>query len=411
MPRAPTVTHTLTFLLGCIVVAALMLWREKARQAAVVHAKPPARPAENELPEIAIGVGAELATLASGIGGTAQLLCETLSAGGRSTQHAEQLCTAVRRLRTLSETIQFAVGPVEVRARPTRIDDVVASVQHELSSAGCGRFQVDVDLASSVPEVQTDPRALRQTLLLLVEVLFGREPGTSKITLRTRNAIDESAHAVVLEMIAEVEETVATRALPAARLTLAHQATTNLLAALGAEWTLHVVEREQAMACIALPSADVAEALLPSLDTGTQESARAPGSGPGHAFGGALVLESNPAVRYMVGQELERTGRQVFLCADGLAARTLWQATPSRFELLVVEAQGEYGPGEDLLVEVLTSQPNTRAILLGRTELPSLTKALACPTARVASIPQPFDLMELRDALAHVGIEPARVAS
>jgi CheY-like chemotaxis protein len=255
-------------------------------------------------------------------------------------------------------------------------------------------------LASSAPDVHTDPRALRTSLLLVAEVLFGREPAAGRLTLRTRNAQADAAHAVMVEMTAEVEEMVSARPRSQSQLALVHQAADNLLAALGAPWTLHVEGGVEATATISLPAATHVEESQPDLAQAAPL--------PQHAFGGALVLESDPAVRYMVGQELERTGRQVFLCADGVGARTLWRATPERFELLVVEAQGGRAPGEELVAEALVTQPNTRAVLLGRTELPALSAALAATHARVAVVPQPFGMMELRDALAHVGIEPTK---
>ncbi len=370
-----------------------MFWPRRRQPTRMLIAPPDLR-----APEIAIGVGAELANLASGIEGNAQLLCEAIDQRAPVEPHAEQLCAVVRRLRTLTETIQLAVGHPDLHRQSVRVEDVIAGVQQELETASCGRFQVAVDTASCVPKVQTDPRALRQTLLLLAEVLFGREPAAGKLTLRTRNSLDEAMHAVVVVMTAEVEENVSTRPRPSSQLALAHQAVTNLLSALGAPWTLHVDRGVEATATITLPAATEAGEQVPMLDKAAQ---------PRHEFGGALVLESDPAVRYMVGQELERTGRQVFLCADGVAAHTLWRATPERFELLVVEAQGERAPGEELVAAALARHPNTCAVLLGRTDLPALTRALAAPYARLAVVPQPFGLMELRDALAHVGIEPS----
>lgn len=380
-------------------MATVMLWRARGRRTRerrgrVRQVVPPPR---LELPELAVGVSLELATLASGVEGNAQLLCESMTTGDALEQHVEHLCAAVRRLRTLSETIQFAVSPIEVHPQPTCIDDVFASVQHELGQ-GPGRFQVTLDLASSVPEVHTDPRALRQTMLLLAEVLFGRAPGAHELTLRSRNAIDESAHAVVVEMIAEAEDDVPKQTPRPAHLALAHEAATRLLAALGAEWILHVDDCREATARIALPAAEVRDAVPDAVETGEAH--------PPHDFGGALVLASNPSVRYMVGQELERAGRQVFLCAEGMAARTLWQATPDRFELLILET---HGMGEELAVEAIASSPNTRTILLGRSELPELAAAAAAQPGTIAMVPQPFGLMELRAALAHVGMEASRV--
>jgi hypothetical protein len=383
------VTHALAFLLGCAFTGVLAWWWQRRPRGMLLPLP------RLELPEIAVGVSAELATLASGIEGNAQLMCEAIAAREPIEAPADHLCAAVRRLRALSETIQQAAGPANVRRQPVRIEDVVLSVQHELEAASCGRFQIALDTASSVPEVHTDPRALRQTLLLLAEVLFGREPAAGTLTLRTRNSLARSAHAVVVQMVAEVEERVSTRPRTAAQLALAHLAADNLLRALGAEFSLRAERGVEATASITLPVAYGEEAAAAAVLKPT----------PHHDFGGALVLESDPAVRYMVGQELERTGRQVFLCADGVGARTMWRATPERFELLVVQAQGGRAPGEELVAEALATQPHTRAVLLGRTELPALAAALGEPQARVAVVTQPFGMMELRDALAHIGIQ------
>ncbi|MEZ5966207.1 MAG: hypothetical protein R3F56_20390 [Planctomycetota bacterium] len=404
MRRALAVLTTFVLSLALASVTAVALWRDRLwrrrleaapRQASLASSK-------REIPEVVAGVGAELATLASGIEGTAQLLLEAVCAEEPCEHHAEHLCAAVRRLRTLSETIQSAVGTIDIQPAATRIDDVVASVQQELVQSHAGRFRVVVDLASSAPEVHVDPRVLRQALLLLAEVVFRREPGASKVTLRTRNALDEQAHAVVVEMTAEVEENAPAGCLDDPRVALAHRAAGNLLTALGAEWTLHVNPGVEALASIALPAAE--------FEAAPAEASRQP-EPVAHEFGGALVFESNPAVRHMVGQELERTGRQVFLCADGMSARTLWRATPDRFELLVVEATSGQTTGEELLVEALAQQPDLRALLLGRTEQPILATALAEPRARIATVPPPFGMMELRDALAHIGIANTRAAS
>lgn len=400
------VIATLSFLLAGGAVTALV-WRERQWRRRARRTSPQPLLAPNvDLPALAAGIGSELATLASGVEGNAQLLCEAIGSGESGEPHAEHLCLAVRRLRTLSETLQFAVGSIDVQPQPTRFDDVVAGVQQELVQSQAGRFRVVVDLASSAPEVHTDPRALRHALLLLAEVVFGREPSASKVTLRTRNALDESAHAVVIEMVAEVEDTVSTGAFTDPRVLLAHKAAANLLTALGAEWTLHVHPGVEAMVSIALPAAavdDEGDGAAPPTDVDEEPVV--------HEFGGALVFESNAAVRYMVGQELERTGRQVFLCADEVSARTLWRATPDRFELLVVEAKSGLAAGEELVAEALAQHPNIRALLLGRTELPALTSALASPRARIATVPPPFGMMELRDALTHIGIEGSRAAS
>ena len=51
---------------------------------------------------------------------------------------------------------------------------------------------------------------------------------------------------------------------------------------------------------------------------------------PQHAYGGILIVEDDPAVRTVVAREMEKTGRRIFSCPDGAAARSLLLATPER---------------------------------------------------------------------------------
>lgn len=353
----------------------------------------------SHLEAVAESVSAELASLASGIEGNAQLLCEAIGSPELVPPRAEQLWGAVRRLRALSEKIQFAIGSNVLRRGSLAVEDVLASVQHELDDWSYGRFQVAVDVAQSLPEVCANANALRRALLYLVEVLFAKEPSAGKLTMRAAINIAEDAQTVVLHIAVEVEETLSAQAPHPAQIELAEAAARNLLAALDAEWTLEHIPGMEVSAWIALPVAT----------EDSEEPAGPSPSGDSHEFGGVLILESDPAVRFMVGQELERTGRQVLLCADGTAARALWRATPERFELLIVDPRGRREMGDQLAADALTTK-GVRIILLGVSDHPALAAAVSGPQPRVVIVPKPFGLMELRDALAQLGVPSEAVA-
>ncbi len=362
------------------------------------HAQPirhdPHVEAARHLEDLAESVSAELASLASGVEGNAQLLCEAIGSPELVPPRAEQLWGAVRRLRALSEKIQFAIGSSVMRRTGLAVDDVLASVQHELDDWNCGRFQLDVDVAASLPEIWTNANALRRALLYLIEVLFATEPSAGKLTMRAGINVDQDAQVVVLQLAVESDEAVSVHAPPPAQIQLARAAARNLLAALDAEWTMEHSPGAGASAWIALPVADA---------DAQDDAAGPPPRDAAHEFGGVLVLESDPAVRFMVGQELERSGRQVLLCADGPAARALWRATPERFELLIVEPRGRREMGDQLAADAL-GVGRVRVVLLGSSDHPALTAALNAPDPRVVIVPKPFGLMELRDALAQLGI-------
>jgi DNA-binding response OmpR family regulator len=114
-----------------------------------------------------------------------------------------------------------------------------------------------------------------------------------------------------------------------------------------------------------------------------------------HRYGGALVLESDPSVRAMLASELKATGRAVFACADGASARTFLEATPDRFELLIVDDAQRLDDADALGTTIRTVTPDLKIFVLaaGRADDGS-----RWPQAH--RIRKPFGANELRAALA-----------
>lgn len=384
-------TAILWFLLGAAVATAFAARRARRHDSA-----PPQAAEPEPLPNLAIAVNRELAPLASGIAGTAQLLCEAADYDARTAARADQLCSAVRRLRSLSETLQVALTPPEAQLRSVNLEDVLLGAEHELHAAWCGRLQICFDTATSLPAVITDHRILQHALLLLVDLLTAHEPSGSRLMVRSRTRLQESTQAVTIELSVEVDSEHPLRPDGATK-SLAERAARNLLAALGAEWRIQHIAGHEVTAWVALPACsdvDAAPAPPPSLPL----RSFAP-----HEFGGAIVCDRDPAVRFMIGQELERSGRKVFLCGDQGAAMALLRATPERFELLISDTSRGCPQGHRLVLETLRKHPQMRAVLLGATADASLLAESMGSEPRVAILPQPFGLLELRDALAALG--------
>ena len=147
-----------------------------------------------------------------------------------------------------------------------------------------------------------------------------------------------------------------------------------------------------ATSAAAEPELDVAES-----PAGPMTTAQLPEQGPRHQFGGALVVESDPAVRNMLARELRQSGRAVFACSDGAAARTFLEATPDRFELLFVDHHQRLDRRNGLGHAVHQLAPELKVCVLGSRE-----SADAAHWPGIRCIEKPFGVHELRRALASV---------
>jgi CheY-like chemotaxis protein len=116
-----------------------------------------------------------------------------------------------------------------------------------------------------------------------------------------------------------------------------------------------------------------------------------------HVYRGALVLEADPSVRAMVASELKATGRAVFACADSCSARTFLEATPDRFEILIVDHPQRLAGADALAATIRTVAPALKIFVLA-----PYTPAAGEAWPRVHHIRKPFGVHELRHALASV---------
>ena len=122
-----------------------------------------------------------------------------------------------------------------------------------------------------------------------------------------------------------------------------------------------------------------------------------PSAAAGHDYGGALVLESDPALRAVLARELKASGRAVFACADGESAHTFLQATPDRFELLIVDDGQHLDERSALARTIRAHAPSLKICLLTTTTSPTLT---GWPD--LYTLQKPFGVHELRRTLASI---------
>jgi DNA-binding response OmpR family regulator len=102
-------------------------------------------------------------------------------------------------------------------------------------------------------------------------------------------------------------------------------------------------------------------------------------------------------VRAMLASELKATGRAVFACADGASARTFLEATPDRFELLILDHAQRLEGGDALAATIRAVAPGLKIFVLAAGR-----HAPNEQWARMHHIEKPFGLHELRAALASI---------
>ena len=360
------------------------------------------------LEELSEALGNELASLASGVEGHAQLLCECLDQPDRVDEQSEQLWESVRRLRFFSEKLQsFAeVPPLDVE--PTDIAQLLAVLVLEIEDYARGSLQVNLSLAPSLPFARANPAALRTAMLFLTEAVLELEPTASTLILQAwsdESDEEEDALKVRIDIEAVPEDFAETPpAEPSTPIRFSYLAARNLLQAQVASFTLDQTPGLNALASITL---EATHKRLASSDPASFDG-DVDGDEPHqpHQFGGVLIMEGNPTIRDMLGRELRKTSRNIISCADGVAARSLFGATPERFELMILEQESRRMRGDAMALEAFAKNPDLEIILItpgpGATVAPDLAGR-----SGLHVLHKPFGIMELRDILSDtLGPEP-----
>lgn len=378
-----------------------------------VPSSEPAAPLAADARRFALSLAEELATLVSGVEGRAHSLIECAPHRAMLPSAAEALLVAIQRLRTLHNKLVAFAQQGSSRAGATELGELVASLTDELQQMQLG-IEVRWDPPPALPRLAASRELVREALLFLCAALLRAERGATRLSIEAELCLADPQPVVQLELALEwvVERSGARIDLGAdVGFSIEHDAATHLIRSQGGQVEITHLPGRAARALIRLPAAvattegaplaSPGHAPLPPAAGATTTEAVATPPVVRHRYGGALLLEADPAIRAMLANELKATGRAVFVCADGASARSFLAATPERFELLILDHQARL-EGDDALGETIRSlSPGLKVCVLGA------GKAQSGPNQQEAwpnlhRIHKPFGVHELRQALASV---------
>ena len=409
----------LWFLAGCtatlIAAAGFFLARRKRtlrlrpnRVIRVQDRQRPRRIVVNEPPtfrELSAALGSELASLASSVEGHAQLLCEAIGEPRRVAGRAEKLLDCVNQVRLFSEKMQAFSQVPQKEMEPTDIRELLTSLVCQVEDLARGRVQINLSIAPSLPMALANPRALRNAILFLIQCVLDLEPNASSLLLQAQSqeSDKDDTLCVCIEIEAVPEEDAEIASISQPSFEFNYLAASRILQPQVKSFTLDHASGLNAISRFTLAATEQRSPIGEGID----EEVFASGElfGP-HVFGGVLVLEGNRMILDMIARELDQTRRNTVVCADGIAARTLFDATPERFELLILEKESKLLGGEAMALHALQGNPDIEIVLITAGPKSAIHPDLALHP-RLAVLRKPFGLNELRSILAgSLGPEP-----
>ena len=389
-----------------VALVGMQLWRTAARDrdpAASAAAAPEPRAQDEPVRTLPVALDAlqlarsladELASLVSGVEGRAHHLIEAAPTRTLLPTAAEALLAAVGRLRTL-HTRLVAVGHVRsVESGATDVAELIASLGDELQQMQLG-LELHWEPPAALPPIDANPAVVRDAMLFVCAALLRAERGATRLSFVAERSFSRERPTIKIELTLEwiSDPRREDAELSTDRtLTLDLEAANQLITSHGGELTLSHLRGKSVSAVVRLPIAVPAELRSePSSESGGGEPVG------GRDFGGALVLESDPALRAVLARELKASGRAVFACADGASAHTFLEATPDRFELLIVDDLQQLEENTPLARTIRARAPALKICLLTPTPsaLPTAWPALRC-------LRKPFGVHELRRTLASI---------
>lgn len=387
--------------------------------------------------DLAQWLSKELATIVSGIeGGTFQLI-ESAPVLRAETYGVESLWLAVRRLRRFHDKVQAYARALPPTVGVTAIDLLLTDLRDELSTTALG-LQIAWNLPQTSLSLRGSQDELVAALTFTCKALRHLERPAMRLSIQVEPGFDSDMPLALIELTLERDEapdSMASATAPTVGFLVARCAAQNVLRALGGTVAFVHEPGHEARALLRIPlqtpdwaaatpaTAPTADVVPASDERSATEQAQhemdlaadlaaAPAAfgmtkvdadrtvsiPRRHRYGGVLVIEGDPAVRSMLASELKAQGRSVFACSDGAAARSLIQATPDRFEVLVVDQAARFDAGDLLASTVARLCPDMRVFVLS--ELDQQLVLAPDLLQRVTQIRKPFGVHELRRALA-----------
>lgn len=359
---------------------------------------------------MALSMATELANLLSAVEGRAHHLIEAAPARTDLPSAAEAMLDSIDRLRVL-HTKLIAFG----RGRPVvlgtiNVNDLISSLGHELQQMQLGlefRWEPRADL----PSIDACPDAIRDALLFTASSLLRVEHGATRLTFTVERSFASDVPAIVIELHLEwvnVADSRKRESMDEHAFVLDFEAARQLIESHQGKLEMSHLPGKSVHALVSLPVAIPAESAAESAASAATAASSPTATRPGadepedylaisHHFGGALVLESDQALRAVLARELKASGRAVFACADGASAHTFLQATPDRFELLIVDDAHQLDEHTPLARTIRQRTPDLKICLL--TPSPA-TAPEAWPD--IHCLQKPFGVHELRRTLASI---------
>lgn len=400
----------LWFAAGCAVTVPTLMWWVKTRREP--KAPPPTISSTEPLVELyaeskraerletlATSIGREVADLTSSVEINASLLIEEIGGDPRvASERAVDLYRSVHRMRFfINKLLSFAEAePLPLGA--TDVTQLLLDLRRELEGHSPDGLRVDVVTGSALPLAMAEETSLRNALLFLVQALLVLEPNVGGVSLHASTGIDEDENPTVeIEIQVESDETRTAPQPSPERLQIDFAAARNLLQAQNGTLSLDHTPGLNATVHISLAATTRAATASPF---------GPPPAAERHDFGGVLVLEDDPSIRAIVSGELKATDRNIFACSDGASARSLFTATPERFELLILNGAARLERGDQLALDAMGINPDVKVLLLstGIHAPPNLPEAYL-PRLRV--LRKPFGIDELRAMIRSLLESPA----
>jgi hypothetical protein len=278
------------------------------------------------------------------------------------------------------------------------VEALLTGLRDELDASELG-LQMTWNLPRPQQTLNGSIEDLLGALVFVSMALQQLERGALRLSIHVEPCFDCAEPTVQLELDLERDEAphrAPPPSVPPPAFLVARNAAQNLVRRLGGTMSIDHEPGHSARALLRLPAVNP-DAVLASAPQPALPTVEVPALGRSHRYGGALLIESDPTVRSMLATELKATGRAVFACADGAAARSLMQATPDRFEMLVVDHAARLDAGDQLAATAARLCPTLKVLVLSDLADQQLPADLA---PRVTRIRKPFGVHELRRALA-----------
>ncbi|MCU0865179.1 MAG: response regulator [Planctomycetes bacterium] len=389
---------------AAIAVAVLRPWRQRAPREEPAPPPPPPPVAETitaDARQLASTFADELANLLSGVEGRAHHLITTAPDRTQLPKAAEAMLASIGRLHILHTKVVAAAGRRRAEPGTTDLAAAVGALADALQQLQFG-LELRWDPPPHLPAIAAGPTIVHDALLFLGAALLRAERGAALLSIDGETCFAGTSPWVQVEMALEWHSEPgpdAAAPIDDVAFTLDLEAARQLIVLHGGELQLHHLRSRSVRAVVRWPAVTTpASESTPALPTAAPaQSAATATARHHHHYGGALLLESDPSIRAMLSTELKATGRAVFACADGAAASSFLEATPDRFELLIVDDPQRLERSDPLAATIRTAAPRLKLLVLAAT-LPS-TRA---EWPLLHQLQKPFDVHELRHALATV---------